>query len=90
MVMKHYFNNGSCYIMRTDNFTQASEKEIDEYRQNNALFISVVTRISHLTKEQKKTFLKHMEHHHDTDQTVPTPNPIVIMDTMLTSVLSST
>ncbi len=90
MVMKHYFNNGACYIMRPDNFTQASEEEINEHRNNKKLFRSVVERINKLTKKQKKIFLERMEHHHDTDQTVPTPNPIVVMDTILTSILSST
>ena len=87
-VMKHYFNNGACYIMRSDNFTQASEEEIDECWKNNQLFMSVVQRINHLDTEQKKRFLASMEHHHDTDQTVPTPNPIVVMDTILSSILT--
>lgn len=86
-VMRHYFNNGANYIMSANNFADASQEKIEQYRQYNKTFLSIVERINKLTSQQKKSFLDQMEHHHDTDQTIPTPNPITVMDTILSLIL---
>gem|GEM_PF-6698636 len=85
--MSYYFINSANYIIHSENFKNSDDDEIDKYWEDNKLFMSVVTRINHLTKKEISKFLEKMKRLHDapTAETNTTKNPIVIMDSVLSS-----
>ena len=84
--MNHYLRNGGCYFLgyTTENST---EKQLTESKKDYTLFRSAIERIGRLDEQQKKSFLQDMKHHHDTDKSEITENPIIVMDRVLSSIL---
>lgn len=79
--MNHYLRNGAYYFF---DFHEADRSE--KCKKNYSLFRSVITHIGEMDQRQKLEFLKRIKHYHDTDSTVPTPNPIVVMDNIISSI----
>lgn len=86
-IMNHYLKNSWSYIM-CPNFGKSTDEEIQEYQKDYILFISIISRITQLTKKQKLSFLKQIKNHHDTPQKITdkTQNPIEVMDQILSSI----
>ena len=82
--MNHYLRNGGCYFLDSSGGNVLyTEKYLSESKKDYALFVSVIERIDRLDDQKKKSFLQNMRIHHDTDNTEPTENVIVVMDRIL-------
>lgn len=69
------------------NFGKSTDEEIQEYQKDYILFISIISRITQLTKEQKLSFLEQIKDHYTTPQNITdtTESPITVMDDILSS-----
>jgi len=71
------------------NFKKVTDEEIEAYQKDYITFLSVISCITQLTKNQKKLFLTQMKAHYTAPQSITdeTENPIDVMNRVLSIVL---